>query len=246
MYLKYGNYQHDAGECTLRGIMSESLSSDNGQVYAIRERWDVEGRLQIDDQGTAAANQAAMTVVIDALKAAYDVNGKDIGFYDDADNLTSHFIKSSATRSGVRVVQPPSFPDGRGAEYSTFRTYTLAVEAEHAPSGGASLVSWTETISFQGTGGPLWGYLVPINGPPQQQMFSQTSTQWAYQRGRAVMRDKYSPALSPRWPTQEHQDMRDIQFEVPADNSGRRVTTWSYVFEAPTGLAGLPAEKSIN
>lgn len=246
MYLKYGNYQHEAGETTLRGIVSESLSSEHGIVYAIRERWDIEGRLQISDQGTAAANQAAMTTAIDALVEAYSQNGRDIGLYTDAGVLTSHSMKSSATRSGVRVVQPPSFPDGRGAEYSTYRTYTLAVEAEFTPSGGGTLVSWSETISFQGTGGPRWGYLEPINGPPQQQMFSQTSTQWAYQRGRAVNRGDFSPVPSPRWPTQEHGDLRDIQFEVPADNSGRRITTWSYVFEAPGGLGGLPAEKSIN
>ena len=246
MYLAYGNYQHSAGEATLRGIMSESLSSENGQVYAIRERWDIEGRLQITDQGTAAANQAAMTTAIDALKAGYSRDGGDIGFYDDGGNLSSHSIKSSATRSGVRVVQPPSFPEGRGAEYSTFRTYTLAIEAEFTPSGGGSLLSWTETISFQGTGGPLWGYLVPINGPPQSQLFSQASTQWAYQRGRAAMRGEWSPPPSPRWPTQEHGDLRDIQFEVPPDNSGRRVTTWSYVFESSVPLAGLPAVKSIN
>jgi hypothetical protein len=225
--------------------MNESLVSENGVVYAIRERWDIQGMLQISDQGTAAANQAAMTTEIDALEAAYAENDKDIGFYDDSDNLTSHFIDSSATRTGVRVIQPPSFPVGGGAEYSTFRTYQFQVEADH-PFSGPALISWTEAVSFEGTGGPVWGFLQPINGFAQQQLFSERSTQLGYQRGRAVGNGVYPAVPGPMWPTAEHEEVRSIAYEVPPDNSKRRTVTWLYTFEAIGSLVGRPTAKSIN
>ncbi len=246
MYLKYGNYQHAAGEVVLTGITSESMATENAVVFAIKERWDLMGRLDIADQGSAAANQAAMTVALDALKAAYSVNGRDIGFYDDSDKLTSHSIQSSATRSGVIVAVPPSFPDGRGAEYSTFRTYTIAVEAERPFEEGGGLLSWMEAVSFRGTGGPTWGFLVPIVGAVQQQLLTQRSTQFATQRGRAVGNGAYVVPPAPIWPVNEHEELREITREVPPSSSSQRITNWTYVFESPFPLVGVPRARAIN
>lgn len=245
MYLKYGDYSHTAGEVTLQGIIREGIGSDEGVVYAIKERWNIEGMLQITDQGTPAANQAEMTTAINALKAAYATNGKDIGFYDDSGNLTAHSIKSSATERGVQVVQQPSFPEGRGAEYSVFRSYTLAVEAQfsYTGGGGGSVLSWSEAVSYRGTGGPTWGFLVPINGPPQQQLLTQQSTHWAYQRGRAIGRSNYPNPAPPLWPVLEHQEMRDIEYAVPSGQSLQRSVAWSYAFEATSPLSGQSAQQ---
>lgn len=239
MYLKYGNHQHAAGEVILNGIMQEGVASDEGVVYQINERWNLEGRLQISDQGSAAANQAEMTVQINALKAAYATNGRDIGFYDDSGNLTSHSITSASTQRGVQVVQQPSFPEGRGAEYSTFRTYTIVVEAQYGyTGGGGSVLQWTEAVSYRGTGGPTWGFLVPINGDPQKQLLTQQSTHWAYQRGRATGRASYPVPPAPMWPTLEHQEMRDIEYAIPSGQSNKRTVSWSYAFEATSPLSG--------
>lgn len=248
MYVKYGTYFHAAGEVTLKGIMRDSLRSEDGLVYAITEIWDLEGRLQIDDQGTAAANQAAMTTAINALKTAYSTNGKDLGFYDNADNVTSHFLDSSTSTMGVQITQQPSFPVGGGAEYSTFRTYSLRAEAQWGYSGGGGqmLVSWTETVSFRGTGGRTWGYLVPIVGSPQQQLLTETSTHWAFQRGEATGNGYYPIVPGPKWPSQEHEEQREIQYAVPRASSGKRSVSWSYVFEAATSISGYPTAKSIN
>ncbi len=245
MYLKYGNYQHAAGECTLTGITRQTAMTPNGIAYAIRERWNIMGRLQIADQGTPAANQAAMTVALNALIAAYKLQGRDLGFYDDAGNLTSHVMRTSQTESGVAVIQQPSFPIGKGAEYSTFRTYTMSLEGSYSIATG-SLISWAESVSIRGTGGPVWGFLQPLTGSPQQQLFSQSSTVIAVQRGSASAVHNYPSIPSPLWPGQEHEELRDVEHVVPADNSGQRTIKWSYTMEFDGPVYGRPRVKLIN
>src|SRR5437762_1815169 len=75
MYLKYGNYQHAANEVSVV-ISKEGLFAEGGASRGLRERWNIQGRLQ-------ANNQAGLTAAIDALTAAYSVQAQDVGFYLD-------------------------------------------------------------------------------------------------------------------------------------------------------------------
>lgn len=237
MYLKYGNYQHAAGEASVV-ISKQQLFSDAGIARGVRERWDIQGMLQ-------AADQAALTAAIDELRAAYAIQAQDVGFYRDNGQPTSHRIVSAETNGGVRVVVPPSFPQGQGAEYTTFRSYTLALEAEWLDSQ-ANLLAWHETIRFQG-GGPRFAYLEPINGQPVKQLLQQATTFKAAQSGEAVGYAGYPVPAPPLWPEAEHLDRREIRYELPkrtgppgsATYTQFRVS-WSYNFEDAGPLVGLP------
>ena len=88
MYLRYGNYQHAVGEASVT-ISRHGLFSEAGLPRGVRERWDVQGRLQANDQG-------ALTAAIQALVAAYSVQGQDVGFYFDGGQPSSHRIASAA------------------------------------------------------------------------------------------------------------------------------------------------------
>ena len=243
MFLKYRNYSHDAGETTI-AISREGLFTENQVRYATRERWDISGRIQITDQGTEAANQTLMTTTLDALEAAYATGGGDIGLYQDSGAVTTHFLDSSATRGGTRIVQPVSYPDGRGAEYSTFRNYTVAIEGTTLDSSGA-LVFWTETLQFFG-GGPQVGFLPCLTGPPQKQLLYQATTYKAMQTGRAIGLGTYPATPAPLWPSDEHLHVKSNSKQLPADQSNQRITTWAYQFESVAPLGGLPTSSQIS
>src|SRR4029077_8154957 len=89
---------------------------------------------------------------IAALRSAYNVNGLDLGLYlDDGVTPTDHVLASSTTLGGTRVTAL-EFPNGSGAEYSTFRSYSITVEAD-TPDTSQNLLDFSETLSFAGTGG---------------------------------------------------------------------------------------------
>jgi hypothetical protein len=236
MQLKYGNHTHDAGEAEVM-ISREGLVSEMGRMFAIRERWEVQGRLH-------EASSADLSTAIDALITAYSYQGQDIEL-----TQSEHAMRSGDTLNGTRVVSPPHFPQGRGGEYSTYRNYNLAVEGEFAYVGNSILLSWTESLTFTGTGGPVWGFLECLNGPPQQQMFMQQSVVHATQRGSAVCvpdslhRNEYGffwVPPEPIWPQWEHRDKKTITYELPADLYGKRITNWSYEFSANVPLGAFP------
>lgn len=241
MNLVYGSYQHEAGDAEVI-ITKEGLVSDLGVQYAVRERWDVNGRLH-------AANTTAVNSAVSALMDAYSSNYQDIYI-----NGSSHIMRSSDTINGTRVVVPPSFPEGSGGENSTYRSYALSVEGDFAYVGQTVLLSWMETISFHGTGGPVWNFLECLNGPPQAQILQQQSVVRCKQSGsaRAVPANSYQrndyggywPVPSPLWAQWEHEERRTIVYELPSDINGTRVTSWSYEFSMDTTYPGLPGGSS--
>ena len=204
MYLKYGDYQHASGEASVV-ISKQGMFTDSGIARGVRERWDIQGRLQ-------AADPAALTTALDALAAAYAVQAQDVGFYFDNGDPSSHLINSSATNGGVRVAVPPSFPEGKGAEYSTFRNYTIALEAEWLDAG-STLLDWQESLAFRG-GGAQFVFLRPLAGAPVKQLLHDTTTYHVTQSGAAVGFEAYPTPPRPIWPAAEHVDQRQITLRI--------------------------------
>ena len=238
MFLRYGNYSHGVGECSVV-IQKEGIFSACGQPDGVRERWNIQGCLHANDQ-------AGITTAIRNLQLAYDHQKKDIALYIGSGTLTSHSMNSSTLRGGTRVVVPPSFPEGRGAEYSTFRNYTIVVEGIR-PDNNVGLLTWGETFNWTGTGGVVWGYLQGVSGEPEQQRFQQLSTAMLVQSGQAVGHLVYPAVSPPIMPgPAEHENRRKITQVLAPDNSERRRVTWSYTFETLLPITGSPLVKSIN
>lgn len=238
MYLKYGSYTHAANEAEIKITRDTNNRDSQGRLVKMTERWQIDGELQ-------AASQSAITTAIDALIAAYSSDNSDLILYlDDGTTESSHTLKRADAISGPRVVQRPSFPTGRGAEYATFRTYSIAVEADFAGDSSVGLVSWMETLEFFG-GGERWAYLETLNGAPQRQTLAQQTTYHVTQRGEAVGLLAYPSVQGPIWPSQEHTDQRRITRSVPDKVGPSRFenwkVSWEYHFESPSQLAGNPA-----
>lgn len=239
MYLKYGSYTHDNNEASVT-IDRQSILDSAGRIYRESERWLITGQLH-------AETQAALTTAIQSLEAAYSLQEQDLVFYlDDATTETAHAMRRASAIEGPRVIQRPSFPIGRGAEYSTFRSYQIQVEAVFAGDSSVGLLEFRETLDFEG-GGERWVLLETLNGPPQRQTLAQQTGYRVIQSGNALGNLAYPSIPGPIWAAAEHTDMRRIQRTSPdRKGKGGNITyenfpvSWQYVMEAPTPFSGNP------
>jgi hypothetical protein len=234
MYLKYGSYTHARNEAAVQ-IGKRVVFSPRGYRQAVRETWRIVGVLH-------AVDQPGLTVAIAGLRAAYSANGLDLGLYlDDGATPTDHVLSSGATLGGTRVTAL-EYPVGAGAEYSTFRSYSITVEAD-VPDTSNNLLDFSETVSFEGTGGPRIVFLDTLAGPPQPQIARQFTTYRARQQGRAVGFATYPPVPPPLWPAAELGDQRRLALRSPkrtAASLSEFAAEWTYVFESVAPLVGGP------
>ena len=235
MYLTYGSYSWDANEAQLVGIDKRVEHNARGYRERVIEKWTVRGIKQ-------AASQAALTTALAAMEAALSQDGLALTFYlDDAATATVHAIAAS-TLFGVRV-KGLRYPSGDGAEYSTFRTWEADFEAEAIASGSNSiLVSFQETLSFQG-GGPRFVFLQTITGQPQKQLVAQSTPYRVVQSGSASQLGSYPAVPGPLWPDAEHLEERRISRRGPELGkgfTGEAGVNWSFSFESAVPLNGFP------
>lgn len=221
MYLKYGNYQHDSNECTFT-VTKDAKYTESGLPYELVERWDITGELY-------ASTVAGLTAKILALEAAYNVGGRDIALYQDDGTITAAKMLSGDTLSGTQVIRPPSYPDGSGADYATYRRYAISVQGIY-PANVSGLIAYRESVTIQGTGAATWGYTPILNGPPVQQQLTGGSTVITTQEGYATALNAYPVANGPLL-SSEHHEQRVVRQEVPAKSSRQRTVSWRYVFE---------------
>lgn len=240
MILKYGNYAHSQNEVNV-DIKKRTIENEAKQKTGYIETWTITGILH-------ASTQAALTTAIASLKSNYAVNGYDLTLYlDDGTTPTSHGLSSSGAKGGVRIIEGPSFPITTGAEYSTYRTFSIVAEAEYNIESGSGnqpkYESYDESITFQGTGGPIWKLFPTLNGRWQRQQVAERSSYTVQQRGRAVGKNTRPSPPPPIWPDAEHEEQRVIEFGTP-DRVGNGYEnypiSWSYVFESNDRLNGNP------
>lgn len=231
MILKYGTYAHQEGEVSFTTERT-ALNGEKGEVIGYTERWTISGQVQ-------AASQAALTTAIAALEAAYSRHGKDLVLYlSDGTTETAHKLKQSQSRPpGIQVVSGPRYPDGQGAQYSTFRDYEIVVQADilitppfapDAPESPSNLGSYTETVSIIGNGGPRHGVRQGLIRP-QIQTLAQSTPIYGQQSGQAVGRFSFPPANPPSLPG-VHQDQRSVtrDFSRGEDGKPQYTTSWDY------------------
>ncbi len=238
MIYRYGSYSHANNEVEVQ-IAQRGIRSARGYVQFVRHTHQIAGKLQ-------AADQAALTAAINSLKTAYGSDGQNAGLYlDDGSTATSHVLISANAIGGVRVVAGPDFPEGTGAEYSTFRSYTITLQADF-PNAAAELLEWEEVLSFAGTTGGRFVYLDVLDGPPQKQLVSRFTTQRIVQAGVAVGATTWPIPAVPIWPAAEHQEQRNVTRRTPrriANGLTAYPISWQYVFETHIPLEGNPNQR---
>lgn len=179
MYLKIGNYTHPIGEPALQ-ISKQPVLSEGRVPIATTETWQITGLI-------VGSGQADIDAKIAALNNAYAQRGFDATLLlSDGVTPSQHVLKSSNTIGGVRVVGGPSFPDGKGAEYATKRTFSVTLEAEVPLANlDTAYMSFRETVSFSG-GGRRIAWTETKLGSPRPQLTRRNTIYRATQSGQAV------------------------------------------------------------
>jgi len=139
-------------------------------------------------------------------------------------------------------VRTLSYPEGRGAEYATYRTYEIVYAAEVPATTNPGLIAWNETLAFTG-GGPRFELITCLNGPPVRVTVAEQTPFRCVQSGSASGYGTWPSYSTPLFPQHEHRDRRRQDKSTPqyhGQGRARYPIRWSYEFEAATPLFGSP------
>jgi hypothetical protein len=233
MQFTYGSYTHPAGEVSLT-ITKRPVFSARGFRVATRETWNLQGILQ------GSSPQDVSSKIAD-LQTAYGANGKDAKLLLPGGSTSAHALISSDTLGGVRVTSL-NFPEGRGAEFSTFRTYAITLEADFAEAE-STLLRFEESLDVTGTAGAKTKYLTTLDAGPQKQTIFTRTTVTLVQSGSALGYLAYPLIPPPIFPEAEHVERRRISRGPVRESRGVYTdfpVQWNYVFESDFPLTGFP------
>lgn len=235
MQLKYGSYTFAVDSCAIT-MQIQTLTNERGLPYAQTYSANVNGYLDADSTTLISAASEALA---DALAVPY----RDLILYTDAGVATHVALLNSGSMGGV-VCSGPNFDNGKGAELSTYRTFSFTAKAEYPLTPGAFVLqSFTERISTSGTGGPRFVIREALTGLPQKQIVKQRTKCSANQSGQAVGYLSYPTPPPPLWPNDEKLDQRSLTVTAPKYR-GRTfqdyAISWAYSFESAVPLIGLP------
>jgi len=241
--LKYGSYAHPASEAAV-SIHKEGLLNDEGEIWAIRQVWDITGRLEAD-------TQAELTTKIKQLEEAYNKRVSRVALeFANTGAATAHVMDGSNTISGIQVLRPPSYDNPIGAEYSTFRTYSIQIEAVTQTGSiiGGGIINWEETIAVRG-GFPIDVLVTTINTLPVRQRVAGASPTTVRQTGSCSAYGGWP--IAPAFILDVTNVATLIDNTVAKTTAGVRIqgtsgkvtvytTTWDYTFGMQTQNVSLP------
>jgi hypothetical protein len=171
--------------------------------------------------------------VRDALAVPYD----DIYLAADDGSPTASRLTNPASISGVVVSDGPHFPERTTPEWVRVRTVRFTGVAEYVFRGAENaLVSFAQTISITGNGGPMRRWRIPVNEyDPIRQRVSKGSIVRLVQSGAAIGHLGYPDPPAPLW----DRDLLVNEAEAVTKEVGKpigkawveNVTRWNYIFE---------------
>ncbi len=232
MYVVYGNFRSVSAECEITPIRRMSLLNAAQVQYGFRETWVIRGFLQ-------DAGPPQLTADINAMLNYFVSGGSQLALYNDDGTPTAHALSAAVTTGGIRVTDV-TFPTGTGAEYTTFRSWSVTVQFDYRYPVPA-LIDFFESCRYWG-GGPLIAALEPINGPAQIQLVKQQTAYRVVQSGRAVGQFAYPVPPPPIWPGNLEM-APEIEEDTPRRIGNNYVdwpVRWTYRFVSAFALVGNP------
>ena len=238
MIFAWGNqYTHADGECKVR-ISRQALESDLGVIYGHTERWD------LYDCRIHAADTSALMTALATMEAAYKVPNQALILFQSDGVTVTHALYPNQTMGGIRVLGPPSYPRGEGAEMTTYRHYDISFEADVVLGSGEVILKWEESIEYQGYGAPEYHYLPTLTGTWPRQRTTDTSTIIIVQSGSSVGLRSWIPYPLPVIADPGAVKGLPVQSRrTPRYRNGQRfefTSTWNYTFEVDSIIPVLP------
>lgn len=252
MRFGYGTFRFEDGEASLRTFNRAVTYAQNGFAERIAVTLDIDFEIVRD-------GQAAIQARFDQIAAAFNRNGKDVGFYLDSGVPSRIFIKNSDTTSGVKITQLPSIEADDGADYATHLKGSCGFMAEYypatlgLPSGGQTgqngqTTGYRETVSVRGTGGPRVAIDVTDRGLPKRFILADRTPVFAQQSGslEVLSESPYYPAPNPPlWPALVDPEQTEVTRDLAPSDDGsyRSSVSWTYQFQSPGPLTGVPKNR---
>ena len=241
MYFKYGSFTHTANDVDMTSLSIARQYSPRNRLFFKRHTLSMVGHL-------IASTQADIKSAIAALQAAYRYDrvapgDGDAGLYHDDGTVSAHFLDTSKSINGIRVLHV-TFPNGGDGEYATGRSYSVALQADFMEDFEDTIYSFEERISFQGGCGPSWELIPVAYGPPVLRVNALQTPQHIIQEGQALGIQAHPIPVGPLLPINyEHNDQRVWTFGG-AQLIGRvqkllYPTSWRYHFTSVADTSGL-------
>jgi hypothetical protein len=169
------NGTHEDNEANLVSVSKRAVYSQRQKKLQHIIEWDIVGEIQ-------KSSVADIIARIQALEQQYSQDGTSATY--SIDGTVAHQLAGGV--SGVRVVYA-AFPKGDPAELATKRSFAVKLRAVN-DAVEDDLVSWQESITIEGDGGPLlvgatligYGPLVYYLAPKTAQIYIQTGTAVGY------------------------------------------------------------------
>jgi len=236
MQFKYGGYAHSDNEVSV--ALQQRAEFDARMIRKVlRKTLQLEGKIH----GTTQADLDAKMKLLDA---AYSVDNRDaILLLDDGSTHSTHSLPLSGAYGGVRVTQPPSWGQSVKGEFTTWRTYSITLEADYLTLQ-EELLAFQETLSFEGTGGRRVAYIETVDTFPDKQQVNRFTVAKMVQSGQALGLTRYPSPPIPIFPLDEDEDVRNIVSTGPTVLLGVASEfgmSWKYQFRrAGRGFNALP------
>lgn len=234
LQLFYGGFPHAIDEPTITIDVSTNFNQANFAISRIVQ-WNIRGVMLGFGPVALAAQQILM-------EQAYQIPFQDFVLVDTTTGAVLQSLRNNGSISGVRLIKPPSFPKGDGAEFATGRTYEIIAQAEYELNAPTGLSDYSETVSYGG-GGPAFGMVTCISGPPVKIVMAESVPYTATQTGYAVGRLGYPFPNAPIWPD-ALANAGTIEKASPKRNGFSfrdwRVS-WNYSFTSAVPLVADPA-----
>lgn len=235
MYVQYGNYQFAASEAGVVHTKRAERSRRNTPFRRI-ETLTFSGKLL-----STAGTEADMRTRLNAMIDEFSEDGKDAGLYHTDGSRSPHFLDSSSSLSGVRVVAV-SFPTPEQV-YATNRDFSVTLEADYLASGADQIVEFVETLEIIGTTGPRDVYVELLEGVADPQTTNLRTVTRAIQSGHAIGFLARPLRPQPIWPALEDEPVRRIMPTGPRRDGNRFVDwgiQWTYFFQSNQPLMAEP------
>jgi len=243
MYLKVGTTRLARGSAGV-AIRQDPVLND------LREIWAHDVTLEISifittQRATHNQQIADITSQTNAVAQLFARNNLDIR-YQHLNGTNSHIVLlNSQCLGGVRILEPPQWPDSKGAEHVTKRTMTVKVGGR-VPVDSSNLKSllskFTEEVRFE-PAGAKYGMQETLETRAVRQRLQRYQAYRATQSGTAIGLYGYPQVPRPLWPfALVNEDPLVIYGhpEVIGNDLCNFPISWTWLYASETRLSGRP------